>query len=137
MIGASPRNTGRGQGGGEPSGFDFVEVQDTAAASADATDRVNAGGEATGWSAGFDRAVGRGTAALGQASARLGSTGIAVLTGMALAAFVAVIAATSPQSVIEVPVPATRVPAALFLYTAFFPNPQPPKTGYLLSSLSA
>ena len=131
MIGASPRNKGRGQGGGEPSGFDFVEVQDTAAAPpADATDRVDAGGVASGWSAGFDRAVGRGTAALGHASARLGSTGIAVLTGVALAAFVAVIAATSPQSVIEVPVPATRLPAALFLYTAFFPNPQPPKTGY-------
>ena len=113
MIGAPPSNKGRGQGGGEPSGFDFVEVQDTAGAPpADATDRVDAGGEASGWSAGFDRAVGRGTAALGQASARLGSTGFAVLTGVALAAFVAVIAATPPQSVIEVPVPATRVPVA-------------------------
>ena len=76
MIGGSPRNKGRGQSRGEPSGFDFVEVQDTAAAPpADATDRVDTGGEASGWSAGFDRAVGRSTAALGEASGRLGSTG--------------------------------------------------------------
>jgi hypothetical protein len=113
VTGASPRSTGRGQGDGEPPGFDFVEVQDAGAGpSADATDRVDAGVEPSRWSTGFDRTVGRGTAVLGKASARLGRTGIAVLTIVAMAGFVAVIAATSRRPAIEQPVQATRVPVA-------------------------
>jgi hypothetical protein len=113
VTGASPRSTGRGQDGGEPPGFDFVEVQDAAAVpSADAVDRVDAGVEASRWSTGFDRAVGHGTGALGAASARLGRTGIAVLTIVAMAAFVIVIAATSRRPAIEQPLQATRVPVA-------------------------
>jgi hypothetical protein len=113
VTGTSPSGTGRGQGGGEPPGFDVAEVQGAGAApSADATDRVDAGVEPSRWSTGFDRAVGRGTAALGKASARLGRTGIAVLTVVAMVAFVVVIAATSRRPVIEQPVQATRVPVA-------------------------
>jgi hypothetical protein len=114
VTGASPGSTGRGQaGGGEPTGFDFVEVRDGGAVpSADATDRVDAGVEPSRWSTGFDRAVGRGTAALGLASARLGRTGIALLTVVAMAGFVAVIAATSRRPVIEQPPQPARVPVA-------------------------
>ena len=113
MTGASPRSTGRGQGGAEPPGFDVAEIQGAGAVpSADATDRVDAGVEPSRWSTGFDRTVGRGTAALGKASARLGRTGIAVLTVVAMAAFVVVIAATSRRPVIAPPVKATRVPVA-------------------------
>jgi hypothetical protein len=112
VTGASPRSSGRGPGGGEPPGFDVAEVQDAGDVSSDAPDRVDAGVEPSRWSTGFDRAVGRGTAALGKASARLGRTGIAVLTVVAMAAFVVVIAATSRRPVIEQPVQATRVPVA-------------------------
>ena len=113
MTGASPRSTGRAPDEGGPAGFDFVEVQDAGAArSADAVDRVEAGVEPSRWSTGFDRAVGRGTAALGTASARLGRTGIAVLTVAAMAAFVVVIAATSRRPAIEQPIQATRAPVA-------------------------
>jgi hypothetical protein len=113
VTGASPSGTGRGQGGGEPPGFDVAEVHGGGAAPpADATDRVDAGVEPSRWSTGFDRAVGRGSAALGRASARLGRTGIAVLTVVAMAAFVAVIAATSRRPVIAPPVQATRAPVA-------------------------
>jgi hypothetical protein len=113
VTGASPRGTGRGQGGAEPPGFDVAEIQAAGAVpSADATDRVDAGVVPSRWSTGFDRAVGRGTAVLGKASARLGRTGIAVLTVVAMAAFVVVIAATSRRPVIAPPVQATRAPVA-------------------------
>jgi hypothetical protein len=113
VTGASPRSTGRGQGGAEPPGFDVAEIQGAGAVpSADATDRVDAGVVPSRWSTGFDRAVGRGTAVLGKASARLGRTGIAVLTVVAMAAFVVVIAATSRRPVIAPPVQATRAPVA-------------------------
>jgi hypothetical protein len=113
VTGASPRSTGRAPDEGGPPGFDFVEVQDGGAVrSADAADRVDAGVEPSRWSTGFDRAVGRGTAALGTASARLGRTGIAVLTVAAMAAFVVVIAATSRRPAIEQPIQTTRVPVA-------------------------
>jgi hypothetical protein len=113
VTGASPSSTGRGPDESGPPGFDFVEVQDAGAVrSADAVDQVDAGVEPSRWSSGFDRAIGRGTAALGTASARLGRTGIAVLTVAAMAAFVVVIAATSRRPTIEQPAPATRLPVA-------------------------
>ena len=113
MTGASPGSTGAGRSGGEPTGFDFVEVQDAAAVpSTDAVDRVDAGVAPSRWSIGFDRAVGRGTAVLGRVSNRLGRTGIAVLTVVAMAAFIVVIAATSRRPEIEQPVQASRVPVA-------------------------
>ena len=113
MTGTSPRSSGRAEDGTEPPGFDFVEVADgDGVPPADAPDRVDAGVESSRWSTGFDRTVGRGTAALGRASSRLGRTGIAVLTVLAMAAFVVVIAATSRRPVIEQSLQPTRVPVA-------------------------